>query len=134
MKTFDALKDMLCYEKNLNAVLHYFFDLDDNDIMTQLDSQQALEDLPHNGPYCAMLNAIRHGIHQRQHLELDTNHSYFSVAPHYHFIHGAFIIQGARIPVFYFHDIELGLYAITHGDKTDIVRFSLVSNGGIGLE
>lgn len=134
MKTFDTLKHLLCRENDLNTVLHYFYDLDDDHIICQRSGHQSLEDVPHNGPYCAMLSAIRQGIDQRQQLALDAQHSQFRIAPADHFIHGTFAMQDVSIPVFYFNDIELGLYAIDRGHSTDVFRFSLVASGGLGLD
>lgn len=133
MKNVDTLKSMLCHEKNLSAVLHYFFDLGDDHVIARLNSH-TLEDLPKNGAYYAMLGAIRQNIHRSQHVTIDAKDSYFLVAPEHHFIHGAFVVKDTSIPVFYFNDIELGLYAIARGNTTDVYRFSLVSCGGLGLD
>jgi hypothetical protein len=118
LKKLSVLKDKLMIAEDFKEPWDYFFDhFGENRAFLRLGKKAKSSMLK------AVIRAIGEKVFQRE--DITVNHLLLTELKAHKFIHGAGFMQGRVVTLFFFKDIDMGLFAMSMGGgEISLARFS----------
>jgi hypothetical protein len=125
--SMSELKRLAIESSDLGKPFNYFFDLMDNNVIFNLKGHQVVEQIEMHDELCAVIAAVKNGAAQKMGKSIQVASPVFFEVPEKGFFHGSCFVLGLHAPlaVFYFSNVQTGLFAMDAIDQTYLFRFVL---------